>query len=214
MRIILFLSLVSPFCIFSGESENYLNEVSFFINNGNIPECLRVISDWEITSPQDQHQIDGIKGSVYISIGDLEGGMGLMAKFIEDLSVEERNDPLINSMIGCYYNGVAVGLTLNTDGMNNYQQCRYKQPTGVKVRYWCGLGQVLTGMLVTPFNPAAGSALIASGSAMLFDASCDALDNKDRWKRELQERQRTNPDYQMNSFFGGKDQLNPIFSQI
>ena len=71
----------------------------------------------------------------------------------------------------------------------------------MKLKYWFGVGQILVGVLAAPFSAGTSTALILSGAAMVVDAASDALNNKDNWERELNERQRLNPDIQRNSFF-------------
>jgi len=52
-----------------------------------------------------------------------------------------------------------------------------------------------------PFNPPAGITLIGVGAPMLIDASCDALDNKAEFERNLRDRQNLDGIVQKNSYF-------------
>ena len=64
-----------------------------------------------------------------------------------------------------------------------------------------GVGQILVGVLAAPFSAGTSTALILSGTAMVVDAASDALNNKENWERELNDRQRMNPDVQRNSIY-------------
>ncbi|MGB7979087.1 MAG: hypothetical protein WCF19_08050 [Chlamydiales bacterium] len=79
--------------------------------------------------------------------------------------------------------------------------CKQEQPSGVKLKYWFGVGQILVGVLAAPFSAGTSTALILSGTAMVVDAASDALNNKENWERELNDRQRMNPDVQRNSIY-------------
>jgi hypothetical protein len=80
------------------------------------------------------------------------------------------------------------------------QICKQSQPKGVKLKYWFGVGQIVIGILAIPFSGGASSALILSGTATVVDAASDALNNQENWDRELNERQKIDPDIQNNSF--------------
>ncbi|MBI3258995.1 MAG: hypothetical protein HYZ54_05935, partial [Ignavibacteriae bacterium] len=73
-----------------------------------------------------------------------------------------------------------------------------KQPKGVRFKYWLGISQIVGGCILMPFNPAAGSALILSGTATTGDAVSDALNNKENWEKDLNDRQRIGPDKTFN----------------
>lgn len=79
--------------------------------------------------------------------------------------------------------------------------CKQEQPSGLKLKYWFGVGQILVGVLAAPVSAGVSTALILSGTAMVVDAASDALNNKEIWERQLNERHWMNPDIQKNSFF-------------
>ena len=72
--------------------------------------------------------------------------------------------------------------------------CGGKQPKGVKVKYWFGIAQIVAAVVVAPFNPPAAGALALSGLNNTIQAAGDAMDNKEEWERNLNDRQHMGPD--------------------
>ena len=63
----------------------------------------------------------------------------------------------------------------------------------MKVKYWFGIAQIVAACFVAPFNPPAAGALALSGINTTAQAAGEALDNKEQWKQNLNERQRMTP---------------------
>ncbi|MCB1109868.1 MAG: hypothetical protein KDK64_02715 [Chlamydiia bacterium] len=64
----------------------------------------------------------------------------------------------------------------------------------MKIKYWFGVAQIVAACVVAPFNPPVAGALAISGINTTVQAAGEALDNKENWERNLNERQNMNPD--------------------
>jgi len=67
---------------------------------------------------------------------------------------------------------------------------KFDQPKGVKIRYWVGVGQIIAGILTTPFSGGAGGTLIVLGIAATLSAAGEAMDNQDEWQKKLDRNER------------------------
>ncbi len=124
-----------------------------------------------------------------------------MDHFIHSLSVEELSDPMMSFVLQVYYKALPASSVEQIGFIGMIRICKQEQPSGVKLKYWFGVGQILVGVLAAPFSAGTSTALILSGTAMIVDAAADALNNKENWESELNDRQRINPDIQRNSFY-------------
>lgn len=215
MRIIKLFIIFFPFLIFgNGFDEYYAQTLTEKMQQEQFDECLGIIECWEKINPEISNKALGIKAAIYFSKGDLQQASSFMASFVNGLSEEEKADPIMDFIINSYNNGINSLLLSYSKKEECIHIVNYNQPPGVKLKYWVGLGQVVTGLALMPFNPTAGYTLIGSGGSMLFSATCDALDNKAEFERNLQERQRMYPEFQQNSyvpfFFRREDNLNKI----
>lgn len=201
-----FVKLI-PFLLFplficaSSLSTHYADSLMQRFQEGNFSESLHILEEWETFEPELSNKINGMRAAVYLSVGNFEKGRVFMDQFIQSLSPEECLDPLLGFVLELYYKAFPV-FPIECVGVGGMVRlCHQEQPAGVKLKYWFGVGQVLVGILAAPFSAGTSLALVLSGAAMVVDASADALNNKESWERELNERQRTNPDVQRNSFF-------------
>jgi len=199
----LFVFLLFPLFIFASPlsiSNRYAESFIHYFQEEQFLESLQTLDEWEAFEPEQKSKITGMRAAVYLSKGDLEKGSLLMDKFIHSLSDEELLDPMMNFALQIYYKTRSVSVKpTSLRGMAHL--CKLEQPSGVKLKYWFGVGQILVGVLAAPFSAGTSTALILSGSAIVVDAASNALNNKENWERELNERQRMNPNTQKNSFF-------------
>lgn len=197
--------LFFPLVIFSSPvnlNKSYAESLVGHFQQGDCKNSLQVLNEWESYAPELTVKITGIKAAVYLSMGDFQTGKTLMDQFIQDLSLEELSDPMMNFVLEIYYKTFVHSLVEVVAVQEIACLCKHEQPTGVKLRYWFGVGQILVGIIAAPFSGGASSTLIFSGIATVVDAAADALDNKASWEKELNDRQRMNPDVQRNSFYG------------
>lgn len=182
-----------PTFIFASFDDYYIQAFSNHFRRGSFSESLEVLEHWEISQPTHRNRILGMKAAVYLARGDLEKSRTLMDQCVKNFKSDEISNPLLLGIIRMYYKSledVSENLSLTPIGG---QSCKQEQPKGVKLKYWLGVGQILVGVLAAPFSSGTSTSLILSGTAMLVDAASDALNNKENWERELNERQRINP---------------------
>lgn len=202
MRLFKALLMLFPLFAFSCPVDEYFAEtLSNKIQYGDFQGGLEIIEAWEQMHSDLGNRVLAMKASIYISQGDLEKGGYYMSHFINSLSEMEKNEPLMAFVINSYYKGVLCTAFSFIGNQATAHLCGVEQPPGVKVKFWLGLAQTLAGLALMPFNPPAGIALIGVGAPMLIDASCDALDNKAEFERNLRERQSMNGEVQKNSNF-------------
>ncbi len=197
----LFIFLPFPLFIFASPlSSRYAESFIHYFQEERFLESLQTLDEWETFEPEQKSKITGMRAAVYLSKGDLEKGSLLIDKFIHSLSNEELLDPMMNFALQIYYKTRSVSVK-PISLKNMAHLCKLEQPSGVKLKYWFGIGQILVGVLAAPFSAGTSTALILSGSAIVVDAASDALNNKENWEKELNERQRMNPYIHKNSFF-------------
>lgn len=196
----LFVIFIPIFLFPCGGDEYFAQLLAEKIREEKYDECFDIVEYWEKINPHLGNKALGIKAAIYFSKGDISQGSYFMSFFINGLSEEEKADPIMNFIIMSYNKGVAALLLSSSNKITCRQVSEYEQPPGVKTRYWLGVGQMLGGLALMPFNPVAGGSLFSSGAYMFVDAACDAWDNKTEFERNLQERQKANPDFQNNSF--------------
>lgn len=208
----MFIFLLFPLFIFASPLSNrYAESFGHFFQQGDFLNSLQILDDWEVFEPEQKSRIMGMRAAVYLSVGKIEEGALLMDQFIHSLSAEELSDPMMNFALEVYYKALPSpsGPSLEQISFVGMARlCKQEQPSGVKLKYWFGVGQIFVGVLAAPFSAGTSTALILSGTAMVVDAASDALNNKENWERELNERQRMNPDIQQNSFFYGPPNFN------
>ncbi len=201
MRLLKFLAffLFPLFAFGSSLSSQYAESFIYHFQAGQFPKSLQILDDWEVFEPEQKSKIIGMKAAVYLSAGDFERGALLMDQFTRSLSIEELSDPMMKCVLQMYYKAFPGSSIEQISFQGIARLCKQEQPTGVKLKYWFGVGQILVGIVAAPFSAGASTALILSGAAMVVDAASDALNNKENWERELNDRQRMNPDVQRNS---------------
>lgn len=195
--------LFFPLAIFSSPTnKHYAESLVQHFQKGDFENSLRVLNEWESFAPEQSVKITGMKAAVYLSMGDFQIGKTLMDQFIQELSPEELSDPMMNFILEIYYKTFAKAPAEQVAVQKVTCLCKQEQPTGVKLRYWFGVGQILVGIIAAPFSGGASATLIFSGITTVVDAAGDALDNKANWERDLNDRQQMNSDIQRNSFYG------------
>jgi len=182
-------------------NKSYAESLVHHFQEGDCESSLRILNQWESFAPEQAVKIIGMKAAVYLSMGDFQAGKPLMDQFIQELSPEEISDPMMSFVLGIYYKTFANSSAEEVTAQEIACLCKYEQPTGVKLRYWFGVGQILVGIIAAPLSGGASATLIFSGITTVVDAAADALDNKENWEKELNDRQRLNPDVQRNSFY-------------
>lgn len=198
----------------SERSPSYLNQMVQCLQDANVKKGRQVLERWHAASPEDIPYITGMHAALYLMEGNIEQSKFVMQKACSQLSQIDFPKELLNSIIELF-------ISLPDDKMDHtltvehplipgmVQLCKGKQPKGVKFKFWIGVAQVVGGCLAMPFNPVAGGALIGAGASCVIDATSDALDNKEKWEQDLNDRQRIKPeDYdpkpQTNSFYDSR----------
>lgn len=185
----------------SSLSNQYVESFIRFFQEGELIESLQLLDEWEAFESEQKNKIMGMRAAIYLSKGDLNRGSLLMDQFIRTLSDEELSDPMMHFVLQVYYKALPSCSAAQNDFARMAFLCKQEQPSGVKLKYWFGVGQILVGVLAAPFSAGTSAALILSGTAMVVDAASDALNNQENWERELNDRQQMNPDLQKNSFY-------------
>lgn len=198
----LFVFLLFPLFMFASPlSGRYAESFMHSFQEGQFLESLQTLDAWEAFEPEQKSKITGMRAAIYLSTGDLERGSLLMDQFIHSLSAEELSDPMMSFVLQVYYKALPASSVAQVSFTGMARLCKQEQPSGVKLKYWFGVSQILVGVLAAPFSAGTSTALILSGTAMVVDAASDALNNKENWERDLNDRQRMNPDVQRNSFY-------------
>jgi len=195
-----FFILFFPVLAFASLDDYYAQSFVDHFRERRFNESLELLEHWETSQPSHRDRILGMKAAVYLAMGDLEKSRTFMDECIQNLELENISDPLLNDIFQMYYRALE-NTPEDLPAPNGLARlCKHEQPKGIKLKYWFGVGQILVGMLALPFSAGTSTALILSGAAMVVDAASDALTNKENWERDLNERQRINPDFQNNSF--------------
>lgn len=195
----IFFLMLLPFLLFGRANDDIFTIFAKSLTEKNVEECHQVLDEWQSYEPTMGPTILALRASVLL----LEGNIILSAKMMDEaLSTLERTTLPIEAaeMIRNLYRQ-----TLNFMSFDEMSAspcglfgapillCKVEQPTGVKLQYWFGVAQILTACVVAPFNPPVAGALALSGITTTIQASAQALDNKNEWERNLNERQRANP---------------------
>lgn len=200
------IMLISPFFLFANFENDYAKIVSESFQEQKFDRCLEILEEWQKEEPLRTGEVLGIKAAINLCLGKLEESKSLMDLSLKYLDQEKHQNPFFNSVLQMYYKIMDSGsndldyLSTTLVRLCAEDQSKFAQPRGVKLRFWASVGQILAGVLLMPINPAAGGTLIFSGAVQLVDVTGDALDNKDEWERNLNERQRLNPGANKNFF--------------
>jgi hypothetical protein len=112
--------------------------------------------------------------------------------------LEEQGFPIYGINLISYFYAQFLEESLNGWDNSDFSLCKhhdgYDQPKGVKFKYWLGVACIAGGILIAPINPAASLGLIGFGGGIFVDAAATALDNKDNFERNLNQRQNIGPD--------------------
>lgn len=200
-----FFTLIFPMLVFASSEDYYVQSFVDRFQEKEFNKSLQILDHWEISQPFHKSRIGGMKAAVYLAMGDIEKSKYFMSEFIEDMKNSGISDPSLDYVIQLYKKVVEMSVeeeqTPNVfTHLCKSDKSKCEQPTGVKLKYWFGVAQILAGIIAAPFSAGASGALILSGTAMTIDAAADALDNKADFERNLNERQRIDPDIQKNSF--------------
>lgn len=192
--------LLFPVFAFTSFDDYYIQSFADHFQRGDFTESLEILERWETLQPPHGNRILGMKAAVYLAQGDLEKSKILMDECVKHFESNEISDPLLLGIITMYYKSLENTSENFLMPIGLFQLCKQGQPKGVKLKYWFGVGQIVVGVLAVPFSAGTSTSLILSGTAMVVDAASDAINNKENWERNLNERQRINPDIQNNSF--------------
>jgi len=177
------------------------------LNDSNFPKCEEVISQWEYTGELTQDEFQALRASVLLCKGEIEEGSLILRDALSTVSHSSLLDAikkiLIRSKGPCLEPAKSLNFTM--DGLiklckSHDKGDKVKQPRGVKLRYWFGVGQIVAGCIIAPFSGGLGGGLIATGVATVVDAGADAMDNKDAFEENLRNRQKMDPNFQKSSY--------------
>ncbi len=197
--------LILPSIVCASTNEEYSGLFAKKLEAYDVYGCRQVLEQWEDEKPEMKFIIDGLQASLVLVEGNLCESYEIMkdslevlegsvlpsdkTAFIRDLylqvwkfnSHEDSQSLSISNMVSL------TGLYL-CDGE------KVDQPTGLKLKYWFGIAQLVAACVVAPFNPPAAGALALSGLNTTVQAASEALDNKREWERNLDDRQRITPE--------------------
>lgn len=188
-----------PFFAWSSTSQNdledYANDFAECLRTQNTFEGRKILQIWESEYPENSACIKGLYSVLYLLEGDLFFSIDLMKQAQQEL-YNKGFPSFLLSMISDLYAQLEEDGFLSTEGRQSpmINLCKGKQPPGVKFKFWIGVAQVAGGCLIMPISPVAGAALIGSGVGCVIDATSTALDNKEQWEMELNQRQQIDPD--------------------
>jgi hypothetical protein len=208
MKSIIFSLLLFPMLAFSYNFNDFfpgntisghLDELAQCLVEKNVQEGFDVLNRWYEKSPQDVAYINGMCATLYLMDGQLKKSKEIMQTACAQLSQTSFPKELLDTIIELF-------ISLPNDTIDNTYEvenslasgrlhlCKRKQSKGIRFKFWVGVAQVVGGCIMMPFNPVAGGALIGAGASCVIDATSDALDNKERWEQELNDRQGITPE--------------------
>ncbi|NGX50798.1 MAG: hypothetical protein K1060chlam2_00649 [Chlamydiae bacterium] len=203
----------TPFLLFSSSDSNYAYSFAGKLNEQDYEECYRLIEEWERANPDIFSHLKALKGMVKLAEGKLNECRKLMDESLEELKFQGIPEETLQFITLWYEKALyfeedgertdSIHLSLNNSSPQVFL-CKKKQPKGVRFKYWLGVAQIVAGCVIAPFSGGAGGALILSGVAIAGSATADSLNNMEEWERNLDDRQRMDPDdtppTQNNSF--------------
>ena len=197
MKWLLIFFLSHCFLVFGSSLEECLEGFAEGLLTNRFEECLLLLDKYEEEHWQNNDLMNALRATVLLSTGKLEESSSLMA---ESISVLERSflpskcASLIRDLYEKaweFYEKEDSYYTRNSSP--TVRLCKETQPKGVKFKFWLGVGQIAAGCLLAPVSGGLSTALIASGAAMTADAVADSLNNMDQWEKNLNERQKIDP---------------------
>lgn len=188
------LILFFPVFLLAYSDESYLQSFAESFQKGNFIKSLEILDEWEIFQPSHSNRILGMKAAVLLANGKTKESKSLMDECISNLDSDEISNPLFLEIIRVYYCSLEEFPNDLLVPISFFQLCKHEQPKGLKWKYWLGVGQIVVGILAVPISAGTSSTLIISGTAMVVDAATDALNNKECWEKDLNQRQRIKPE--------------------
>lgn len=170
--------------------EDYSELFAQYFWEENFDKCEEVLSDWERYHELDTGKFNILKASLLLFKGEIEEGKDLLEKTLNTIHSPYLSDSMKNIIKKMIEQAPLLSVFTKDTDSPHVMLCKRKQPKGVSFRYWFGVGQVLVGCAIAPFNPAAGVGLIVTGVGTVVHAGADCLDNMEEWEKEFQNRQR------------------------
>jgi hypothetical protein len=130
-----------------------------------------------------------MRAAVYLSLGELETSKCYMNECLNGLEAEGLDQSSLQRIANIFIQAIHFP----SQDQITFCSEKFEQPTGVKIKYCLGVGQIIAGILAIPFSGGISSGLIFSGTSMTIDAVATAIDNKEAWERSLDERRRHYP---------------------
>lgn len=198
-------------------ASSYIEKMAQCLQEADVAKGREVLERWYAECPEDIPYITGMHATLYLMDGEIDQSKYVMQKACAQLSQinfpKELLDTIIELFISLPDDKMDHTLTVENPlipGMVQLIKDKVKQPRGVKFKFWIGVAQVVGGCLAMPFNPVAGGALIGAGASCVIDATSDALDNKEKWEQDLNDRQRITPENfdpkpKTNSFYDSRN---------
>ena len=189
-----------PILVFSNMNEKYTELFAEKLIERNINGCHQILDEWERYEPHILPTIQGLRATVLLFEGNIVESAILMYGALDKLEGTTLSEETVQSIRELYAQArnfqpeeskVVSSQVVTTP---NVVLCRGNQPKGVKMKYWFGVAQIVAACVVAPFNPPVAGALAISGINTTVQAAVEALDNKESWERNLNERQHMNPD--------------------
>lgn len=197
--ILSFFMVFSPFIVcassFSNDLESYANDFAECLKTQSTLEGWTILKEWEKEHPENFASIKGLSSVLHLLEGDLFLSISLMKEAQEELYNEGFPPNLLNMINELYTHLEKDSILFSYENDNQtITLCGGTQPRGVKFKFWIGVAQITGGCLLMPISPVAGVALIGAGAGCVIDATASALDNKEQWENELNQRQRIGPE--------------------
>lgn len=172
------------------------------MSDHDIEGCHHVLDEWESYEPQASPTIHGLRATVVLMEGDVIKSKLMMEEALASLEGTTLSSESADTIRGFYTQALHFASYDEDLELVSYLGgssamvvlCKGKQPKGVKVKYWFGIAQIVAAVVVAPFNPPAAGALALSGLNTTIQAAGDAMDNKEEWERNLNDRQHMGPD--------------------
>lgn len=168
-----------------------IEEFSNLLNTNKLDDCLELLDNFESKNAISKGVIQGLRSSVFLAKFDFIQSKKCLEESVCFLAEEGFEKKVIDELEHLIIN-ISSEISLNQYDFENHIKLigdEFQQPKGVKIRYWFGIAQIAAGMLLVPFSSGISTSLILSGVGMTASAAADAVDNKEYWEKNLNERQ-------------------------
>lgn len=186
----LFLFFLFPFFLSAEINQDFSEAFSKYMFEQDFDRCDEILFEWKLYNTLPHSSYEMLKACLCFARGEIEEGKRIFHKNIEAIP-DSFLDFLINLIENDPPEFSEITEVCSFNGFTHL--CKKTQPRRIKVVYWLGVTKIVAGCIAMPFNPTVGMNLIGAGITAVTVVSAEALDNKDEWEKNLNDRQKMTP---------------------